>query len=378
METFCRYYNSNICRSCGWLERPYEEQVAAKEARLMAALKLGPDQLRPAVHSPPMSFRNKVKLSVTGTSENPVIGLLGVDDLDAGREILDCPVHHPTLNGLLPLIKDFIRRARLTPYSIAGRSGELKGLIAYVSGSGEIYLRFVLRSRESLDRLRKHLPELTKTAVLHSISANIQPVPHALLEGEEEIILSGPGSILQESGPVKQRLGPRAFVQTNETVARSLYATAAEWIRASGARRFCELFSGQGNFSFHASTVIAQGIGIELNPEAVAQANATAREHKLDHLHFIAADAATIGQELREFNPDLLLVNPPRRGLGEALPLLLAQEFPHIIYSSCSLESLAKDMASLGLSYQVVCAQVFDMFPHTEHFETLLLLRLRA
>lgn len=380
MKTFCGYFDEGKCQSCSLISTEYTEQLKLKENSLKKHLEKFSDwKLLPSQASKPTQFRNKAKLVVTGTLESPIIGLGGSEDLDQGREILNCSLHHPFINRVLNFMPEYIGFTRLTPYQIKEKKGELKGLIIYYSeDSKESYLRFILRSKESLDRIKKHLPELVdKFPEITSISANIQPVPHAILEGDEEVFLSEKNFINHQIKNFSLRLGPQGFVQTNHKVAQALYETAANWTEELHIEKFSELFCGQGAFSFFMAPKVKSSIGFEINPEAVKEANRTARSLGYDHLKFVSADAADVGEELRKFGPDLVLVNPPRRGLAGAVDIFKKETFKHIIYSSCSVESLAKDLLELAPSYKVIQAQIFDMFPHTHHFETLVLLERR-
>lgn len=304
----------------------------------------------------------------------PIIGLAGEESLDQGRELLECPIHHPKLNALITALPEFIREFQLHPYRISERKGELKGLIAFYSpDSNEMYLRFILRSQECVSRIRKLLPKLvSKFPALVVVTANIQPIPHAILEGPEEIFITERREIHHRIGGHEFRLSPGAFVQTNSEVAARLYATAADWIRDSGGGRVCELFCGQGAFSFFAAKHAKQLLGVDINADGVRAANDTAREQGFTHLSFQTADASRVSDVLETFRPDLLLVNPPRRGLGAAVDFLVPPK--SVIYSSCSLESLVEDLRKISGHYRIAKAQIFDMFPHTEHFEILTLL----
>jgi 23S rRNA (uracil747-C5)-methyltransferase len=312
---------------------------------------------------------------VTGSVATPVIGLAGgPGDLDSGQALLSCPIHHPKINELMEAMPEWITEFGLTPYRIDARVGELKGIIAFYSPlSAQLYVRFVVRSVDRLDGLRRLVPALqTKFPEAVCISANIQPVPHALLEGPEEIFLTERKWIEHRLGSHSLQLAPQAFVQTNAEVATQLYETASRWIGLARPARVLELFSGQGAFSFFAAHAAPSLRGIEINEEAVRVANATALELGLSHLSFVAADATRVGAEIAAFAPDLILANPPRRGLGQGgVEQLLTARPRHFIYSSCAVETLASDLAALGGAYQIKKAQLFDMFPHTEHFETL-------
>lgn len=378
MNTFCSYYNAGICTSCNLLEMPYPLQLQSKLDKLSHLLAFSSDfTMLPPVASANQGFRNKAKLAITGTMEAPILGLLGENDLDAGRDIKGCGLHHPQITGLLQGLPELIAKASLRPYQIKSKTGELKGVIVYYSPEADsMYLRLILRSKESLDRIRKHAAGFMQAhPAIKSLSANIQPVPHAILEGEEEIFFTPLHYIPHKIGDIEMTLHPQGFVQTNQEMAARLYSTAAEWVKELAPQKFMELFSGQGAFSFFIQKNVKEATGIEINQEAVARANQTAQELKLDHLKFIAKDAALVSEEIKSFAPEVILVNPPRRGLAQAVEVIRDSGCRYFIYSSCNAETLAQDILKLKDHYQVIKVQLFDMFPHTEHFETLVLLQ---
>lgn len=381
MKTFCSYYNQDICKSCDLITLDYSDQILTKEKALERVLAdLNYPKLLPTVPSSPNAFRNKAKMVVTGNLEEPIIGLWGESDLDQGRELLNCPLHVTQINEMLPALKNFIKAAKLVPYHIGSKTGELKGIILFHSEqSHETYLRFILRSKESLDRIRKnHNTLLQEFPHLQCISVNIQPIAHALLEGEEEIFITDKKSILHKLGETNFLLGPRAFVQTNQEVATKLYERAAIWVRETKLKKFMELYCGQGAFSFFSAPYIEQGLGVEINEEAVKEANRTAEAFGLTHLKFKSADAAKVGVEIQSYRPDIILVNPPRRGLSQATQLLLEHRPEVIIYSSCNHETLCHDLQKLSRNYHITKIKIFDMFPNTNHFETLVQLDLKS
>lgn len=381
MNTFCGYFNQGICKSCTQIEVSYPDQMREKELRLQNTLasyyKL---PLLPSCSSTPTGFRNKAKFSVTGTIDQPVIGLLGEDELDVGREILNCPLHTPKINIIANHLLPLIRESKLAPYHIQSKTGELKGIIIFHSpDTDESYVRLVVRSKESLDRIKKHLPSwLLLNPSVKSFSANIQPIPHAILEGEEEIFFTSQNYSKLKVDTVTMSLSPQGFVQTNQEVAQKLYSEAASWVKDQKSQKFVELFSGQGAFSFYVQKNVTKALGIEINIEAAKRARATAQANGLTHLRFMAKDAKDIASELADFNADILLANPPRRGLGESLALVSHSKIKHVIYSSCSVETLSSDLKKLCENYTVKKVKLFDMFPNSVHFETLVLLELNA
>lgn len=379
MNTFCHYFNQATCKSCDLITLDYAHQLQQKESALLEALKsIKLPPLSPSVSSKTTGFRNKAKFAVTGTMNDPILGLTGEDNLDHGRELLECPLHLPEINQMLPLLKDFITLAKLEPYQVSSKKGELKGIIIFYSeSSAQSYLRLILRSQEAITRIKKHIPFLKENIPsLVSISANIQPVAHAILEGDLEISLTDQDFIEHKLGPVTLNIHPRAFVQTNQVIAEKLYQTAADWIKDLRSEKFMELFCGQGAFSFFCADSIREGLGIEINQSAIDEANRTAKKFHYAHLKFKQSDAASVGDEIDKFNPDVVLVNPPRRGLAQAVNLFKKYRPENVIYSSCSYETLAQDLSVLKDLYEVKKIQIFDMFPNTSHFEVLVELRL--
>jgi 23S rRNA (uracil747-C5)-methyltransferase len=376
MNTFCSYYNQSLCKSCDLIHLAYPDQIHQKEKKLYTCLSgLSYPPLLPTVSSVSQNFRNKAKFVITGTPESVNFGLVGTANLDEGLDLSQCSLHLEEISRAVEVIKEFIKLAGLNPYKIGEKTGELKGVILFVEHyHREIYLRFILRSRESIDRIKKHLSFLTQNiSRLEVVTANLQPVPHAILEGEEEIFLSEKKTIHYQIGKLHFPLGPKSFVQTNQLIAEKLYLEASAWLAEIGAQKMVELFCGQGFFTFLASS-LKSGVGIEINAEAVQKANQFALENSLNHLKFIHADAGEIMEIVKEINPDTLLVNPPRKGLGKAIEVIKATDTSHLIYSSCNVETLGKDLNELRQHFKIKKMRIFDMFPQSSHFETLVLL----
>ncbi len=381
-QLHCEYYLKKVCTSCELIEVSYSEQIRKKEGSLLASLKpllVTETVILPTVRSEISGFRNKAKFAVTGTASDPIIGLTGSGDLDQGREILNCPIHHSRINEVITKLPELLKLMKLTPYQIKEKRGELKGIIAFYSeSSNEMYLRFILRSTESIERIKKQVPLLqSHFPWVKVVTANLQPIPHAILEGKEEIFLTNQKMIRNRLGKFEFPVHPQAFIQTNQNVALKLYETAASWISELKVDRFCELYSGQGPFSFFVSQNVKEALGIEVNEEAVKSANEMAENLRLSRLRIVHSDAQTAHESIASFSPEVILVNPPRRGLGRGVEMLKQNPPPYLLYSSCSHETLSVDLYSLSSVYEIERVQIFDMFPHTEHFETLVLLKRR-
>ncbi|CAM3740694.1 methyltransferase domain-containing protein [Nocardioides marinus] len=380
----CGYFEAGVCRSCTQLPVPYAEQLVAKEAATRAALAdVLADPTAPgwedAAASREEGFRNKAKMVVGGTLEGPTLGIL--DPRGHGVDLRHCGLHEPGLHAALPVLADHVRRAGLTPYDVPGRRGELKHLLVTVSPDGGLMVRWVLRSTESLPRLRKHLRWLLEQLPVSVASANIQPEHKAVLEGPEEVLLTEQATLpmrLDVPGhPVVLQLRPQSFFQTNTAVATELYATARRWVGDLAPSRVWDLYSGVGGFALHLATDAGDQrrvTGVEISAEAVEGARRAARLADL-RADFVAADAVAWATTTQEPRPDLLVVNPPRRGLGGDLAgWVEASGVPWVLYSSCHSGSLARDLAAMP-SYTLQRGRVLDMFPQTTHHEVLVLLR---
>ena len=374
----CALYDAGRCRSCQWLETPYTQQLSQKQAhlqQLMASLQVA-NWLEPVI-SPPEKFRNKAKMVVSGSVERPLLGMLHRDGTPV--DLCDCPLYPDSFTDVFAALRPFIARAGLTPYNVARRRGELKFILLTESRySGELMLRFVLRSTTKLAQLKAALPELQRTLPqLAAISANIQPVPMAILEGDEEIPLTDNQALAEQLNDVPLWIRPQSFFQTNPEVAASLYATARRWVAELGVNSMWDLFCGVGGFGLHCATPDMQLTGIEISKEAIACAKRSAELMGLTRVNFAALDSTAFATGEGSV-PELVVVNPPRRGIGaELCDYLTRMAPPWILYSSCNAVTMATDLARLS-DYRIVQVQLFDMFPHTAHYEVLTLLQRKA
>ena len=442
-RTACSLHDAGACRSCPDLARPLPEQLAAKQAQVAGLLADGPapvarDTWLPPAGSAPTGFRNKAKMAVSGSVSAPVLGL--ADRFGGSLDLRGCPLHVDAIQESLPVLGQLVTGLGLEPYHIAADRGELKYLLLTASPTGALMVRWVLRSHRHVGTLRRALPRIRRALPqLEVMSANIQPVRQAVLEGEEEILLGlaeGMSDHLQmdlllpaqdvpgrpegrkaEETVLPLLLPTRSFFQTNTAVAEELYATARQWAAQWASRRradagwadagragtgwmaggragadagragagsergavplhLWDLFCGVGGFALalasHPALHGAQVCGVELSASAIHGAQASARLMGLDprRVWFEAGDARVLDPRSGDV-PDLLVVNPPRRGIGPDLAQRIeASGVGRVLYSSCNPSSLVSDLAAMP-SLRVRRARLFDMFPHTGHAEVL-------
>jgi 23S rRNA (uracil747-C5)-methyltransferase len=172
MKQNCVYYQEGFCKICSQISNSYADQLEQKKRQIKNLLFINDLIVYP---SSPWACRDKAKLQVSGTFDNPIIGFLNPESLVVETEILNCPLHNNFINQTILKLKTLITKYQISPYDVHTRKGELKGMILFQSPTTqESYVRFILRSKECLDRLKKivsDLPEIT------SLSANIQPIP---------------------------------------------------------------------------------------------------------------------------------------------------------------------------------------------------------
>lgn len=400
----CRYFDAGQCLSCALIKTPQDVQLASKQARAEALL--APYTEAGAWTKPwaagREAFRNKVKLVVTGTAAKPRLGIIGPDG--QGQDLRECPLPTPGIRAGTPLLAQFVTECGFQPYNPATDRGVLKFIIVTESPHGDLMVRFVAKRRGvqgMLFKMLKRLRELVPAARV--VSLNVQPEHKAILEGEEEIFISRQQSLpmtLRVAGhTLPLHLRPQSFFQTNTEAAEELYTRAVEWVGEVVASKevagkgvepgsadvgeaeldggtIWDLYCGVGGFALALAKagmkvvgVEAQERAIEAARESVAALNAAGTTVDAE---FIAADATSWAAGQKRV-PDVVVVNPPRRGIGPRLAQWIAASgVETVLYSSCNVSTMARDVANMGM--RVVKAQVVDMFPHTAHFETVALL----
>ncbi len=379
----CDYFDAGLCRSCTLMGQPYPDQLADKETlarRLIAPF--GPDaQWLTAVASDESGFRAKAKMVVGGTVSAPTLGIL--DGAGQGVDLRRCGIIAPGILAAFPSLIAAITRAGLEPYDVPARTGELKHLIVTEAPDGALMVRFIVRSEAAVARVREVLPGLQDALPpLLVVTANLLPEHKAVLEGEVEHVLTADAVLPFTVNDLELQVRPQSFVQTNTAIASALYAQARDWVDELDPASVWDLYCGVGGFALHASgasdSAAREVVGVEASPDAVTSAE-LARDARYSsasdrqRIRFIAADATAFALAATDV-PELVIVNPPRRGLGAELAEWLQVRGPrHVIYSSCNAESLARDLAVMP-GYRVRRARLLDMFPQSTHFEVITLL----
>lgn len=375
----CHYFDVGDCHSCTLMGTPYAEQLARKDERVRDRLArhITPEAWLPPATSSPERFRNKAKLAVGGTAQAPTLGLTNA--AGHGVDLRECGIHERAIWQIIPDLAGFITLTGLRPYDVAAREGDLKFVIVTAAPDGHLMLRFVLTDETHVPIVRQHLPALLRRLPqVRVVSANIHPEHKAVLEGAVDIPLTNAQDLPLHLDHVTLHLRQRSFFQTNTPVAEQLYAQAGRWADDAAPRRILDLYCGVGGFALHLAAPARSVHGMEIEPDAIASARRSAKESGVGAVTFEVGDATTsVGLIDGTAAPDLVVVNPPRRGIGSDLAAALdGSEVTSVIYSSCNPTTLATDLGAMP-SFAVEQARLFDMFPQTDHAEVAVLLRRR-
>lgn len=375
----CVYFDRQLCRSCSLLATPYPEQLQAKQSRVAATLAshVDSDAWLPPRASAEARFRNKAKLAVGGTVHEPTLGL--TDREGHGVDLRECGIQDEAIWRVVPDLAGFVTYTGLRPYDVAKRDGDLKFILVTANDRGELMLRFVVTDEDLVPRLRAALPALLeRLPQVCVVSANIHPEHKAVVEGEREVALTPQQTLDLPVGDVTLHLRHRSFLQTNTDVAGDLYRQAAAWADDVRPDRVLDLYCGVGGFALHLARPGRTVHGLEIEPSAVESAHLAAADLGIDdRATFDVGDAGGLNDISPDAPADLVVVNPPRRGIGAHLATTLDVSGARaIIYSSCNPSTLADDLDQMP-QFAVTAARLFDMFPHTEHAEVAVLLQRR-
>ncbi|KHS50692.1 methyltransferase domain-containing protein [Brevibacterium linens] len=376
----CGYFERGECRSCALIETPYGQQITDKEAWCRETLaEAAPRAWLPTFAGGVRDFRNRAKLAVGGSAGHVTLGIL--DQEFHGVDLRDCGIQAPAIRAVIPMLAGFLDGTELEPYDVSARRGELKFVHVTAAPSGDLMIRFVVRTQHGLDVLRSRkgpLFELIPDASV--VSVNLLPEHKAVLEGNREEMLRGE-SLRMNLDRVDLHLRPQSFFQTNTAVAIGLYNQVSEWVDTVNAKSLWDLYCGVGGFALYCAGPSRRVTGVEVSEQAIESAKVSVAELGID-TRFRAGDATEFAEENLAAStgverPDCVIVNPPRRGIGARLSAALENSgVEHIVYSSCNPVSLAKDLARMP-TYEVAQARIFDMFPHTKHLEVAVLLQKR-
>ena len=296
--------------------------------------------------------------------------------------VSDCLIEDKVADRIIVTIRKLLRSFKIRPYDEDTGRGTLRHvLVRRGRRSGEILVVLVTAhgmlpgKRNFVRALLQRHPDIT------TIVQNINAGQTSLVLGPHSEVLYGPGYIREQLGDFTFRISPRAFYQINPVQTEVLYRTALEYAGLTGTETVVDAYCGTGTIGIFASRNAARVIGVENNRDAVRDAISNAKANRADNVRFYTADASDFLQGMAKAgeHADVVILDPPRAGSDERFLSAVTTVAPErVVYVSCNPETLARDLGYLTRhGYRVERMQPVDMFPHTEHIETVCQLVLR-
>jgi 23S rRNA (uracil1939-C5)-methyltransferase len=363
-----------------WQVLAYGRQLETKQAQVEEALRriggLDGYVLEPIVPAADQwRYRNKLEYSFGGAPGDHLrCGFHAPGRWDEIVDIRDCLLASSAANQARERIVSWCRAQHLEPYDRRTGEGLLRNLVVREGRrTGDLQARLIT-SDGVLDREGLAAAASGLTGVLWTQISSVAEIT----QGGETELIAGSEWLEEELLGMRFRLSPEAFFQTNTEMAQRLFETAIEYAHPGGFERLYDLYCGIGTVGLLMAPRAGQVLGLEIVPEAVADAIANARTNEIDNARFYAGDVRLALRELvtRAGRPDVLVVDPPRSGLSKKVVRRVIEASPRrIVYVSCNPTTLAPNAAQLEeAGYKLTRVRPVDMFPQTPHIECVALL----
>ncbi len=294
-------------------------------------------------------------------------------------DTLGCRVVAPIIDEVASWIRGAAEGAELVAYDETMRAGELRYAIVREAG-GDVMVALVVTSGTPRAKLEKVANALSRHPAVRGLVsiANDRRDGAIVPSGSSAHVLFGHGHLVEQLAGVPIEIGAAEFLQVNRAQAAAMYARVAELALegTTGTPKALDLFAGLGGIGLHLARAGAEVTAVEIDRDAIAQLRRAADKAKLP-LTAIAGDAGAPSQEVRALRPEIVVVNPPRKGLDAGAHALLAElAAPRVIYVSCGPESLGRDLIELAAhGWTPDAIEPFDLMPGTAQVETVVRLR---
>ena len=372
------------CGGCMYQTMSYDEQRKMKGEQVKEILDaaIQGDYVFEGVKASPKEFayRNKMEFSFGDEYKDGPLSL-GLHKKGSTYDVLtahDCKLVHEDMTKILSCVLEYFKERNASYYKKMQHVGYLRHLLLRRGDiTGEILVNLVTTTQEEYD-----LQPLVEALLSLELEGKIVGILHILndslsdvVQSDETRILYGQDFFYEKLLGLEFKVTPFSFFQPNSRAAEVLYSTVREYIGDIDNMTLYDLFSGTGTIGQILAPVAKEVIGVEIIEEAVVAANENAKHNGLTNCKFIAGDVFKVLDEIEE-NPDVIVLDPPRDGIHpKALPKILDYGVDKIVYISCKVTSLARDLEMIqGRGYKVVKAVAVDQFVHTVHVETICLL----
>lgn len=372
------------CGGCMYQTMSYEAQMDMKAEQVKNILNeaVNGEYLFEGVKASPKEFayRNKMEFSFGDEYKDGPL-TLGLHKKGSTYDVLtasDCKLVHDDMTKILNCVLEYFKERNVSYYKKMQHTGYLRHLLLRRGDrTGEILVNLVTTTQEEHDMspLKEALLNLELegkiVGFLHILNDSLSDV----VQSDETRIIYGQDYFYEKLLNLEFKITPFSFFQPNSRGAEVLYSTVRDYIGDINDMTVFDLFSGTGTIAQVLAPVAKQVIGVEIIEEAVEAAKENAAHNGLSNCKFIAGDVFKVLDEIKE-KPDVIVLDPPRDGIHpKALPKILDYGVDKIVYISCKVTSLARDLEMIqARGYEVVKSVAVDQFCQTVHVETCVLL----
>lgn len=375
---------AHICGSCQIMQLDYQKQLEIKKDSVIQNLaRIGkienPNVVDTLGMDHPYNYRNKAQIPV-GLEENhkPVLGFYKKNTHDI-VPIATCYVQDKLNDAVIKTVKDYITKYSVSVYDERSHTGNLRQVITKKGYHTDQIMVILVTAKKELPFKNEIIEMLTERLPnIRTIVQNINPDKTNVIMGRTNNILYGDGIIEDTINDLIFEISPHSFYQVNPKQTKVLYDKALELADISNEDTVFDIYCGIGTISLLLAKKAKHVYGIEIVEQAIDNAKVNAKKNNIDNVSFYAGKAETLLPKLYEegIRADVVVVDPPRKGCDETVLKTIADIQPkRIVYVSCNPSTLARDVAILTeYGYQIEIVQPVDMFPHTMHVETVVLI----
>ena len=374
---------SERCGGCVYRHISYEAELRAKRQKVVDAITriggLDGELVRDIIPSENIdSYRNKAMIPVGLDKDGAVV--MGYYARHSHRitPCIDCRLSPSVFNAIAADFYDFIRRRPHLVYTPANRSGVRHLYLRYAGTSGDVMVCIVAGKRTFQDDSALYNSLLEKYPQIKTIAVNVNPDDTNVILGKKTYTVAGDGTITDTLCGLRFFLSPPSFYQVNRDQAERLYAKAREYAALTGSETLLDLYCGTGTIGLSMAKDCRALIGVEIIPEAIEDAKQNAAHNGVTNARFLCGDATDAAATLKGegIAPDVIVVDPPRKGLTpELIATIAAMQPKRVVYVSCDPATLARDLKLFTeKNYSTEEITPVDMFPRTSHVECVTLM----
>ena len=373
---------AKLCGGCDFWHMDYEEETRLKAERVKTCLnRLGGENLEevPILAAPTCyGYRNKAQYPVSSKKGRAYAGFFraGTHDVVENQRCLILPEQ---TDAVKDAVMDYVNQYRVPAYDETTHTGLLRHIyVRRGAVSGQILVCLVCNG-EKLPKVDALIARLEKIPGFTTLVLSVNTKKGNAVLGDKFITLCGPGYIEDTLCGLNFRLSPRSFYQVNHHQAQRLYEAAISQAEITKNDTVLDLYCGVGTITLAMAGAAGKVIGVEVIPQAVEDARDNAKRNGIENAEFFCGDAGAAALELEKngVKPDVVVVDPPRKGLNADTIEALHRMAPRrIVYVSCDPATLARDVALLkDQGYTLASATAADLFPRCSHVESIVCLR---